>query len=148
LIDSREQSALDFPSSEHLEWTQIVKLDVGDYGCVYKDNTLPPVVFERKSLADLFGTMGKGYPRFKRELARAKESKVQVVLVIEGSLKDILKGYKHSKLRGISVLRKIITLRIRYGLEHHFFNSREDMSKYIVEYFERMGLELLAKRRG
>ena len=137
LIDSRETTPLEFNSEDYKVTTQRVGLPEADYSCLLDNGTHIPVVFERKSIGDLFGTMGKGYSRFKRMLERAYEREHQVILVIEGSQKKILSGYKHSSLNGLSIFRKLLTLRIRYGLEHHFFNSREDMAFYIMEYFSR-----------
>lgn len=109
-------------------------MPVGDYWCELDGKEIP-ICFERKSLGDLFGTMGKGYPRFKKELARGKESGMAIILVIEGSIRDIAKGYKFSKIKGSSMLKKLAMLRVRYDLEFHFFNDRVEMARYIEEIF-------------
>jgi hypothetical protein len=50
------------------------------------------VAVERKSLADLFGTLGKGRERFERELARLSTYRFAAV-VVEGDWRAILDAY-------------------------------------------------------
>jgi ERCC4-type nuclease len=132
-IDSRENLPLEFKDGV-FEKVEVVGLPVGDYW-VEIDGREVPICFERKSLGDLFGTMTQGYQRFKRELARAKESKLKVVLLIEGSIREVQGGYKYSKFSGDSMLKKLAMLYVRYDLEHHFFNDRREMARYIEEVF-------------
>ena len=58
------------------------KLEVADYMVQFKDGYVPPIAFERKSISDLYGTMGKDYPRFKKEMNRANASGVGLILII------------------------------------------------------------------
>lgn len=148
LIDTREQKPLEFTQDTYLEYEQVATLIAGDYSAIYKDNHQCPVIFERKSLTDLFGTMGKGYKRFKKSIERAKKHNIQLSIVIEGSLKKTLAGLEYSTLEGISIIRKLITLRIRYGVEHHFFNTRQDMTLYIQEFFTRYGLDYFQVKKA
>ncbi len=138
IVDTREQKPLDFVS--HLV-TEVIscKIDVGDYACQYSDGFVPNIVFERKGLGDLFGTMGKGYDRFKKELKRAQGEKTKVVLLIEAPLARVIIGYKHSTMPGMSVLRKLMTLWVKYGLEFHCFRDRDEMALFILEYFTSIG---------
>ena len=64
VVDTREQNPLFSPC----EWVVRKKLDVGDYSIVGFESM---ITVERKSLADLYGTIGQGYDRFERELQRA-----------------------------------------------------------------------------
>ena len=68
LIDTREQQPLEF-DHKFIEGIEMTKLEVGDYAVKFKDGYSPLYFFERKSIGDLFGTMGKGYKRFKREIS-------------------------------------------------------------------------------
>jgi len=120
LIDSREQRPLEFNHP-------------------YKDGFRPPIVFERKSIPDLFGTMGKGYKRFRREIDRALEMDVKLVILVEGGMSRVLKGHRHSQMAGISILRKMLTLWIKYGLDFHFLKDRDEMALFISEYFCSIG---------
>jgi ERCC4-type nuclease len=138
LSDSREQNPLSFnkdkfdvvtegvPFADY--WGEIPNTD-GTY-------TQIPICFERKGIGDLFGTMGKGYERFKREMERCKEAKFHMILAVEGTVRDVHNGYKHSSIEGSSMLKKLAMLRIRYDLEVLFFEDRKSMTKWIEEVFD------------
>lgn len=106
----------------------------GDYW-LEVDGKEAPFVAERKGLGDLFGTMTQGYDRFKKAMQRASENKFTMVLLIEGSMREVGKGYEHSQFSGESMLKKLAMLRVRYDLESHFFNDRREMARWIEEHF-------------
>lgn len=147
MMDTREQDGIDFPLDNIL--TEVVRegLSVGDYACRFKDGTIPPVRFERKSLGDLFGTMTSGYPRFKRELVRAKEQGLDIVLIVECPMLTVLSGYSRSQFPGESMVQKLFTLMIRYRLPVVFCKNRQEMAAYIRGYFEAIGREYVIQRR-
>ena len=64
---------------------RVATLQQGDYSLVGHESQ---VAIERKSLADLFGTLGQGRERFERELARLAELD-RAAIVIEASLGQI-----------------------------------------------------------
>ena len=64
---------------------RVATLQQGDYSLVGHESQ---VAIERKSLADLFGTLGQGRERFERELARLAELD-RAAIVIEASLGHI-----------------------------------------------------------
>ena len=138
LIDSREQRPLEF-SHPYIAGIIHKGLVCGDYMVMFNDGYVMPLSFERKALGDLFSTLSSGYKRFKREIERARAADIKLVIVIEGSLNRILKGAPHSTVEGITILRKLITLWLRYGVEFHWFTSREEMALFIVETFVRGG---------
>lgn len=138
LIDTREQKPLCFVH-EYVTEVVTTKLNVGDYGAEFSDGVQPKVFFERKSIGDLFGTLGAGYPRFRKELERARDSGSLLFIVIEGSLSDVLKGYSHSTISGITILRKLWTLYWKYGVQFICCKDREEMSKYILECYFSIG---------
>lgn len=117
------------------------KLEVGDYGVEFEDGVVPLFYFERKSIGDLFGTMGGGYKRFKKEMVRARDMGATLFLLIEGTLSDVLNGYKHSSIDGNSLLQKLFTLWTRYGLIPIFCSSRSECSRFITEFFLSVGRE-------
>jgi len=147
LVDTREQAPLEF-SHPMITEVRVVKLDVGDYGVMFEDGHIPSVFFERKTIGDLFGTMGKGYERFKKEMERARESKSRLVLIIEGSYSKIGKGYKYSMIKGMSMKLKLFTLQLRYGLQFVPLNSRSEMSDYITDWFISEGREYTRKKKA
>lgn len=129
LVDTREILPLAFKDVV----VERKKLDVGDYMAVLPDGSIPPISFERKSLSDLYGTMTRGYKRFKREVARAKESNTGLIVIVEGSISDVWAidmGFS-----GQALVKKLFTLRVRYKLETVFCEGRVDMARYIQEFF-------------
>ena len=128
--DTREQLPLKFDCE-----TQITKLDFGDYSCVLSDGYVVPVVFERKSVGDLFGTLSSGYDRFKNEIIRCQEAKFKMILLIEGSLTKVGKGIKHSKRNGDSVLSQVFTLFCKYGIFPAFCKDPTEASQYVQHFF-------------
>lgn len=146
-VDTREQKTKTDCTGKLTEWNKerfesIVEecLPFGDYWAeVQKEDGTwceVPVVFERKSLGDLFGTLSKGYERFKREIQRAKDVGVHLILVIEGSLTEVNAGFEYSQRSGSEVVQQLSTLRVKYDLEVMFFNSRREMCRWIEEVFD------------
>lgn len=134
--DSREQVPLSFPGVP----TRIDTLLFGDYACEIGSGTAPPrrvpVVFERKSLGDLFSTMTSGHERFKSEILLAREHNVRLYLGIEALLKDVRKGYKYSSFKGESCISKLFTLWAKYGVQPVFCDGRRELAAYILETFK------------
>lgn len=133
LCDTREQKVLEFKAGVFDE-VVMEALPFGDYWLEISGVQVP-YCFERKGFGDLYGTMTGGYPRFKRELERVKENKFTMELLIEGSMREVAGGYMHSKYSGDSMLMKLATLQVRYGLIYKFFNDRREMARYIEDLF-------------
>lgn len=131
-IDSREQRKLDFSDYE------IVTMPYGDYGATWDTGEGMPLVFERKSLGDLWTTLSNtdGHERFKRELERAAADKVKVVLLLEPTLQEVLAGCKHSRMPGATMTKKLFTFWVKYGLTPVFAGSRSAASRIVIETFE------------
>ena len=132
--DTREQKPLTFSSHKAVEQVIKATLPYGDYACKHNNEKIP-VVFERKSLGDLFGTLGKGYKRFKKELNRATEDGVRLVIIIEVDLLKVKKGYKHSKMKGIGVVRTLFTLMTKHHIPFVCCKNRAEMELYISEFY-------------
>jgi len=142
LVDSREQTPLDFPFKQ-VSNVGVTKLEVGDYACKCNDTVLP-VIFERKSKGDLFGTLGKGHKRFRKELQRALDNHIELIIIIECSLISVLEGFvykahggqkRNSKVKGTAIAQTLFTLWVKYGVLPVFCSSREEMSNYIYGTF-------------
>ncbi|RLA43292.1 MAG: hypothetical protein DRR04_12080 [Gammaproteobacteria bacterium] len=126
VCDTREQKPL---------WKTNVtrkKLDVGDYSIEgFEDK----ITFERKSLADLFGTLGKGHARFKKELERAITQDIKFFIVIEGSLDQCLDkdfpGSYNTKMKGHVIVSILHTIMLKYNIHVVFCTTRNEMKKYI-----------------
>ena len=132
--DTREQKELNFTSYQEVEKVVRTALPYGDYACKFNEERIP-VVFERKNLGDLFGTLGKGMNRFKKELNRASKDEVALIIIIEVDLLKILKGYKYSKMKGLSVIRTLFTLMLKHRVPFVTCKNRKEMELYIVEFF-------------
>src|SRR3990167_4009217 len=139
LIDRREQRPLVFPSDPTLTEVREETLPVGDYQPACEDGTRPPVVFERKSLADLAGTLTKNYDRFKAELLRAQEAHLTLMVIVEDSLTEVRKGAPYSQESGESLLQRCFTLMVKYRLPIIFCQDRREAARYILEFSKAVG---------
>ena len=141
LCDNREQKPLTF-DKDYIEMVVPCTLSYGDYRGVSSKGVWSPVVFERKNKSDLFGTLGKGYSRFKREINRSIEDGSKLVLIVECSLSSILKGYKYSKMKPEGIMRTMFTLMTKHGIPFVCCSSREEMVTYISEFYRSYFLNL------
>jgi len=82
VIDTREQQPLKFKGLNIIS----SKLECGDYAKSIDSK----VVVERKSLGDFYSTLSTGFDRFKREIERAAEAGIYIVVVTECQLKTAL----------------------------------------------------------
>ena len=132
--DTREQKALKF---KHDFLTGVVreKLDVGDYRGRYENGKESRIIIERKSVGDLFGTLTKGYSRFRKEIERAREDSISLIICVEGSYARIRKGYKHCRRPGKEIQDQLRTIWVKYGVTHVYCVSRVEMANYIVDTF-------------
>ena len=126
VVDTREQTQL---------WKKNIinkKLNVGDYSIEgYEDK----IAIERKSLSDLFGTLGQGHKRFKKELSKAL-SYQYFAIVIEGSFTDCLNkkfnGAFYSKMKGFVIIKILFTIHLKYKIPI-FFTSTRTESKHLIK---------------
>ena len=134
ICDSREQKCLDFKGIEGVDKIEEMGLSFGDYNAIVHDKVVP-IVIERKSIGDLFGTMTQGYARFKREMERAKEANFKLILAVEGTYSEVWEGYKHSQFEGPSMVKKLAMMQVRYDLETWYCESRRVMARRIVDLY-------------
>ena len=139
IVDSREQRRLRFPLDHIVTAVKVEAMPVGDYWCEYEDGSRPPIVFERKSLGDLFGTMAGGYPRFKQEIERATARGWRLIIIVEEPLSAVYDGYSYSMMNGDSCVQKLFTLWLKYNVMPVFCNSRYEAVAYIRELYEAVG---------
>ena len=132
--DSREQKPLDFKGIEGVEKVEVMGLSFGDYSGIVCGKPAP-IIFERKGMGDLFGTMTSGYERFKREMERARESNMTLIILVEGTYSDVWQGIEHSQFDGPSMVKKLATLMVKYDLHTWFCESRRVMARRIVDTF-------------
>ena len=106
----------------------ISKLWVGDYMSL--DN--PRLVIDRKqNLAEVVSNVTQGHDRFRRELIRAKEAEIKLIILVEHSslIKSIddVESWSNPRLTtspaamtGKTLAKVMRTLEERYGCEFHF----------------------------
>lgn len=118
IVDTREQNPF---------WKNDVvtkKLDFGDYSIEGYETDF---AIERKSMADLVGTLTSGHARFKRELQRAQIASF-FAIVVEGSYEDLLaqrwSGSAYTKVKGFQIASIVDTLRVKYGIHIYFCKDR------------------------
>lgn len=129
IIDTREQRPWSFPP-EAAE-TAIGTLRAGDYALA-GDNW----AVERKSLPDFVGTVVREWERFQRELARLPAPRV---VIVEGTLSDILAHEYESSVEPVFLLNRISALLMAgvavvfagdatqaAGVAYHCFRRREE----------------------
>jgi len=147
IVDTREQRPLEFSAYTHSFSTVRDTLYAADYGCRWPDGVEMPVVFERKSLSDLFGTLTHGMERFKRELDRANKGGQKIVLIIEGTMSEVLAGIPHSTVRGESILKTVFTLWTKYDLMPVFCPNRSEMERFITETYTSIARAYKSEKR-
>jgi len=131
VVDTREQKPLWNEGKNVIRKT----LKTGDYSIEgYEDK----ILIERKSLIDLYGTLGKGHTRFKKELERALELDY-FAIVVDGSYSSCYNkdfdGAYHSKMKGYVVTSILFTIHVKYKIPIFFTNGRTETKRVIKEIF-------------
>lgn len=129
VVDSREQ----LPYWKGSECFKTALL-VGDYTTVKLLNRLH---IERKSPQDLYGTFTKGCSRFKKELIRAYNANIKLVLVCESSRADFInkkfpKGDER-KQSTAALDKQITTFEEKYFLEFVWCSCREHAKGVVLK---------------
>ena len=133
IVDTREQRML---------FTDNIirkKIDTGDYSMEYNGvDYSNKITCERKSLIDLYGSLGKGHDRFKRELHRALDLDY-FAIIIDGSYSDCLnKTFPNafrSKMKGEVIMSILFTIHLKYGINFFFTNNRTQSKSMINQIF-------------
>lgn len=128
--DSREKKGHGwyFRATATCDGMDVRKLDTGDYSVEgYEDL----IMIERKSIPDLWNSLIQGRERFMREMDRAKEIPARY-LVIEGTMKDVQKGIRYSRVNGDTMLANLISLEQKYGIHVIFTDKRKDVAQRYV----------------
>ncbi len=112
LVDTREQKPLCFPNMPSERTT----LRTADYSVRGPDFDLrDTVLIERKSVADLVGSLGGGRERFARELERRRAVRWRF-LVVEGDLREIAAGHRFSGLTPLQIVSPLLAWPMKYGI--------------------------------
>ena len=116
LIDSREKKPYSFSSITPPPATHICTLKTGDYSL---SNLSDEVTIERKSLSDLYSTLGRGRKRFIRELERMQRYNYAAVIIESSWLGIIRNPPPRSRLNPKTIYASIVAWQIRYNI--HFW---------------------------
>ena len=145
--DSREQRPLIF-LHPYIEGIKVEKLDYGDYMVEFTDGHRPPYTFERKgSLADIYGSLSKGYKRLKKRMNQAIQDKVTFIIIIEASLNKVNKGYRYSTRKPSEIIQQLFTLMVRHNILFVCCKDRDEMSLFITQFFLAVGREHCRKEK-
>jgi len=136
-VDTREQLPLEF------DWpTEPKTLKVGDYALNDSEVTCNCYV-ERKSLSDFISTLSvKNYDRFEREIQRAEEEGIYLIVLVEDTLNNALSfkylPYISKKIRVTPefIFRNVRVLIQKYPhIQFLFVKDREESSRVIKKIF-------------
>lgn len=147
LIDTREQRPLfidkvgspDFPDLE----INFVGLKTGDYSLAGMNSPDQPhsICIERKSLADLFDSTGRGRERFEREYQRMS-SFDYAELVVERDLRAVFQTPPPlSQMLSKAVYRTILAFSQRYKVNAWFCPSRQFTERHVYLSLRRFWLD-------
>ena len=117
-----------------MESTSREHLKTGDYRARYKNGKLSRVVIERKA-ADLYQSLTGNYTRLRNEFQRAQDENLWLIICIEGSYRKTKAGKPRWKRPGLELCNQLRTIWIKYGITHHYFVDRGQMSEFIVDTF-------------
>lgn len=141
LIDQQEKLPLPFLVGGNVSGVITKHLPFGDYWCELESGQEIPIMFERKSLPDLFATLSNedGIRRHKRKLEKACEMDSKLYLIIDGTLTDAYKGVGYTKVEPEPLIKRIFTFKVKYGFEPIFCESPKEMINYMIETWEAFG---------
>ena len=125
--DSREKKGCGwhFRASSNCNGMEVKKLETGDYSIDGYENT---IMIERKTIPDLWGSLVQGRARFMREMERAKSYPLRY-LIIEGTVADVMGGFRYSTVNASSILSSLISLEVKYGVHVIFTSKRQDIAR-------------------
>lgn len=144
IVDTREQSPYQFTgfvadatdgAGPLVIQTRTAGLASGDYSLAGMEEV---VAVERKSLADLFSTIGQGRSRFERELQRLNQMRFAAV-VVEAEWSTVLNDPPpHTRLTPKTIWRSVVCWQQRYTRVHwSFLPSRRHAEVMTLRVLER-----------
>lgn len=130
IIDTRERKPLIFDNIE-IVWK---KLDVGDYSIEGYENE---IIFERKSIPDLYNSLVHERERFLRCVDRMKDIRLKY-LIVEGNLSSIYRGIgTQSKANPNSIIGSMLSLNLKHNIQVLFCSTPVFTKKYLLALCEK-----------
>ena len=148
LYDTREQDIFNYKIfNKNGIQTVRSKLDTGDYMIQHISGYIPKITIERKScIEELLSNLTdrrkdeQGLNRFYRELERAKENGLKVILLIEDEnfYTSIIKGNYRNRINPNAAKGMIFSLKSKYNNLHIVWMNKKEVPSYIhtVLYYE------------
>lgn len=133
LIDTREQRPLRFKPELDVECGNAT-LPAGDYSVRGFTHL---IALERKSVADLIGTLTKGRERFENELDLLAEYRWKAIL-IEGRRGDVEAGIYRSLATPQSIIGSLRAIWFRWNVPAFWCDSPEGCAKEVAWYAHRL----------
>lgn len=133
LIDTREQRPLRFVDELGVDCGS-ASLPAGDYS-VRGYTRL--IAIERKSVADLVGTLTKGRERFENELDLLAEYRWRCILV-EGRRGDVEAGIYRSLANPKSIIGSLRAIWMRWGVPTFWCDSPDGCAREVAWYARRL----------
>lgn len=134
-IDTREQHPLKIRNA------QVKTLNFGDYS----NPKNPNVVIERKNINDFVSSISKGYDRIKKELERAAENDVVIILLVETILHKALSFNDLPQMRFSQASPDFIFSRVKALIQEFpnfqigFVDGRTEMIRIINRIYNYIG---------
>ena len=129
IIDTSEQKPYSFDGLPGVT-TARKKLATGDYSIEGLEHA---VALERKSLDDWANTLVHAKDRFRAELRRLRVMS-SAVIVIEGTIRDVLEKRWASALRPEAMLSMSVGVQIKWGIPVVFAGVRSDAREYVYRW--------------
>ena len=134
LRDWREQKPYQFQFVKPSPLIEVVTLETGDYSVKGHENR---VTVERKSVTDLFSSVGKDRDRFQKEMERLSNFDYAAV-VVEGDWRKCLRDPPlFSQLRPKSLFATVIAWEQRYGVSFWMCPNRNFAERATYRILER-----------
>ncbi len=138
VVDTREQAGFEFrglradarQQNRPLQvLTKVGTLKQGDYSIEGFETS---VAVERKSKADLFGTLGQQRKRFERELERLNDLQFACVVVEADWPEILLDPAEHSSLNPKTIIRSVIAWQQRFQRVHWWACAGRSMAESVT----------------
>ncbi len=133
LCDTREQKVLRFPPELGVD-CGAASLPTGDYSVRGFTHL---IALERKSVADLVGTLTKGRQRFENELDLLEQYRWKAILV-EGRRGDVEAGIYRSLATPQSIIGSLRAIWMRWGVPTFWLDSPEGCAREVAWYGRRL----------
>lgn len=126
VVDAREKNPLWDVADD-----RIIALPTGDYSLVGYERI---IAVERKSIDDLYNSLGANRARFLRCIRRL--SMMDSCMVIEGNVKDVLMHMGYGKLTPQQVMATVVSWAAAYRIPMWFASTRDEARSFTMTWMK------------